>query len=176
MLPMPKHVTRAVGTEYATFRREQGALQGEIGAEIDLEKRRALELRKGIEAAEYMVLVSQRLANIDRVISDRKDSPQAALDEAEARAYNEQANELRQERESLLYPTLDTTLTPRDSVVNTSNAREPVENYLGNKEVTDARARRLARLNDAERQVEEENRESPQRGTPKGNESGDRSR
>jgi hypothetical protein len=94
----PEQATAA----YGAFHSEQEALQREIGGEPDPEQRRILELRKGIEVAEYMAITSQRLANLDRLMSGRYDTPGAALDEDRANAYREQASDLRDEREALL--------------------------------------------------------------------------
>jgi hypothetical protein len=88
--------------EHGAFRRYQENLRRGIAREADPEKRRLLELQKGIEAAEYMAITSERMAGITRVIAGRNDSSGAIVDDARAEAFTKEARELREERESLI--------------------------------------------------------------------------
>ena len=100
-------LARAAMAEYGTFHRQQEQLKGEIARETDPEKRKLLELRKEIEANEYMAITSQRLAGINRVVTGRNDSEQARRDEERAKAFAARASELRQERQELIQQGLE---------------------------------------------------------------------
>ena len=91
-------LARAAMTEYGTFKRQQEDLRKEIAATKDPQEREALELRRRIEGFEYMAITSERLAGISAVIGGREDAPTAVLDRERAKAYQEMANRLREER------------------------------------------------------------------------------
>jgi hypothetical protein len=88
--------------EYGSFIREQEVLRRQMMQESDPVKRRGIDLRKQIEAHDYMAITSQRLAGISATISGREDAPQARLDRARAAAYGERSAELRKERSELI--------------------------------------------------------------------------
>jgi MobA/MobL family len=95
-------LARAAMHEYAMFHRRQEQMREEIAKETDAEKRRIIELKRSIEGHEYMAITSERLAGMSAVITGRNDSPQAALDRDRARAYQERARELREDRSRLI--------------------------------------------------------------------------
>jgi hypothetical protein len=95
-------LARAAMQEYAMFHCRQEQMRLDIASESDPEKRRIIELKRTIEGQEYMAITSERLAGMSGVITGRSDSPQAALDRDRARAYQENARELREERSRLI--------------------------------------------------------------------------
>jgi MobA/MobL family protein len=170
-------LARAAMQEYAMFHRRQEQMREEIAKEQDdPEKRRIIELKRMIEGYEYMVITSERLADMSVVITGREDSPQAALDRDRARIYQEWARERREERSRLIEEqekrdranAADLQRTPgepaRPIVDNTrsnDNKREEVEEEdrqkgkLGKRregqvEMTDVKREKLARLAETE--------------------------
>ena len=111
-------LARAAMSEYAAFHKNQEKLRAETAREQDVEKRREIELRKQIEANEYMALTSNRLAEIaeynegpkkrvkrpemDEEEGAPKQKTQAEIDRERAKQYQQQANELREERSNLI--------------------------------------------------------------------------
>ena len=92
---------RAAMSEYGKFMKQQEGLTQQIVAAKTPEERRSLELRKEIEGCEYMVITSQRLAGMSRVVTGNRDSEQAQRDEVTANFYQARATELRAERAQL---------------------------------------------------------------------------
>ena len=97
-----KSLAAAALAEHARFAEQQEELRQRAAAEQDPEARRLLDLRREIEAADYMALTSNRLAAMGRVITGRDDSPEATRDQERARAYTEQAAELREQRAAII--------------------------------------------------------------------------
>ena len=91
-------LARAAMNEYGRFMKQQEALTKQIAEAKTPEDRRSLELRKEIEGCEYMVITSNRLAKMGRVIVGDMKSEQASRDETTAKFYQERASELRAER------------------------------------------------------------------------------
>jgi hypothetical protein len=95
-------LARAAMQEYAMFHRRQEEMRQEIAKEKDPGKRREIDLKREIEGCDYMAITSERLAGMSVAITGRNDSPQAGLDRDRARAYQERARELRDERGRLV--------------------------------------------------------------------------
>lgn len=95
-------LANAAMREYGMFLRGQEKMRAEIAREQDSGKRREIELRKEIEAHDYMAITSQRLSGISAVLAGREDAPQAVLDRDRAAAYRDRARELREERSRLI--------------------------------------------------------------------------
>ena len=95
-------LARAAMSEYAMFHRNQERLREQMAQERDPDQRRVIELRRAIEACEYMALTSERLAGISVAIVGRRDAPQAEADRARAADYRAQATALRAERMELI--------------------------------------------------------------------------
>lgn len=93
-----KSLARAAMNEYGRFMKQQESLTKEIADAKTPEERRSLELRKEIEGCEYMVITSNRLASMGRVVTGNMNSEQARRDETTAIFYQERATELRAER------------------------------------------------------------------------------
>ena len=91
-------LANAALAEGAAFKKEQEALRKEAAAEKDPEKRALIDLRRQIEAHEYMALTSQRLAGISATLAGREDNPIAQRDREQAAAHQARAKELRAER------------------------------------------------------------------------------
>lgn len=94
-------LARAAMNEYGRFAKQQEGLRQQIAEAKTPEERRTLELRKEIEGCEYMVITSQRLATMSRVVTGDRNSAQAQRDEGAAKFYQERATELRAERAAL---------------------------------------------------------------------------
>jgi hypothetical protein len=164
-------LSRAAMQEYAMFHRRQEKMREETAQEKDPEKRHLIELKRTIEGQEYMAITSERLAGMSVVITGRNDSPQAALDRDRARAYQEHARELREERSRLIEEreTRDRANTaapqrapgeamrPAETSKSNDNKREEEQQMAkvggrkeGPVEMTDAKREKLARLADTE--------------------------
>lgn len=94
-------LANAALAEGAAFKKEQEGLRKEAAAEKDPEKRALIELRRQIEAHEYMAVTSQRLAGLSATLAGREDSPIAQRDREQAAAHQARAKELREERSPL---------------------------------------------------------------------------
>jgi MobA/MobL family len=168
-------LARAAMQEYAMFHRRQEQMREEIAKEQDPEKRRIIELKRMIEGYEYMVITSERLAEMSVVITGREDSPQAVLDHARARAYHEWAQERREERSRLIEEqekrnranasdpqrAPDEPARPTETTRSNDNKREEAEDEerqkgkLGGRregpvEMSDAKREKLAKLAETE--------------------------
>lgn len=84
--------------EGAAFKKEQETLRKEAAAEGDPEKRALIELRRQIEAHEYMAATSKRLAGISAVLAGRESNPISEGDREAAKLHSERAKALREER------------------------------------------------------------------------------
>ena len=98
---------RAAMAEYGAFNRQQQQLAGGIAREADPEKRKLLELRKEIEANDYMAITSERLAGISRVVTGRNDNEHSRRDAGRAKEFRDRARELREERQELIRQRLE---------------------------------------------------------------------
>jgi hypothetical protein len=109
-------LARVATTEHALFCRGQQDLARQIAQEADPTKRRDFELRKEIEGYDYMIITSERLAKLNRIITGRgphdtegakwderrQDSADAQRDERWAKEWSVKVQELREERVRLL--------------------------------------------------------------------------
>lgn len=94
-------LARAAMAEYGSFARDREKLAEQIAKAKDPEERRGLELRRDIEAADYMAITSHRIASQSQVITGRRDSEQAIEFKERAAGYEAQAKELRAEFRAL---------------------------------------------------------------------------
>lgn len=88
-------LSRASMAEYASFRRDREELSRQIAAETDPDKRRTLELRQEIELCDYMTITSHRIAGQSEVIVGRSNTDEAVRQRAQAKEYEERAQQLR---------------------------------------------------------------------------------
>jgi hypothetical protein len=88
--------------EYSDFAKQQEKLSKEIAVAKTPDERKSLELRKEIEACDYMAITSERLAGMSRVITGDKNSKQAQRDEVTAAFYRDRGKELRAERAQII--------------------------------------------------------------------------
>jgi hypothetical protein len=91
----------AVGSEATEFRKEQDKLREQERATIDPEKRKLIELRRHIEACDFMALGSDRCAGISAVIIGREDNDVSNRDRERAGEWRSVGKQLRAEREDL---------------------------------------------------------------------------
>ncbi len=91
----------AVGIEATQFRKEQDALRTRERAEKDPEQRKLLELRRHIEACDYMAQANERLAAISGVIHGRRDNDTSNRDRERAAEWQRLGQGLRVERADL---------------------------------------------------------------------------
>ncbi len=96
-----RSLARAAMAEYGDFIRDREQLTQQIAKEQDPEARQALELRKQIEASDYMAITSHRIAGQSEVITGRRDSEEAVRFRERATEYEAQSKELRQEYRDL---------------------------------------------------------------------------
>ena len=106
-------LAKAAMAEYGALVRSQEQLRQQIAKEPDADKRRVIELRKEIEATDYMALTSERLGGISATIAGRSDPPQAILHYARGEMYAEQAAQLRDERAAASLVVRETELAGR---------------------------------------------------------------
>lgn len=90
-------LARSAMAEYGTFLRERENLDRQIAKASDPTERQKLELRKQIEAAEYMAITSERIATQSEVIVGQRNSPEAVKQRERAAAFQKEAQELRRE-------------------------------------------------------------------------------
>lgn len=93
-----RSLAKAAMSEYAMFNKQQQDLKAQVAAEADPEKKRMIELRRQIEAHDYMAITHERLAGIGRAISGR-DSEGAQQDDIAASRHRARGMELRAERD-----------------------------------------------------------------------------
>lgn len=91
----------AVGIEAAQFRKEQDALRARERNEKDPEQRKLLELRRHIEACDYMAQAHERMAAISGVIIGRRDNEVSNRDRERASEWKRLGQGLRAERAEL---------------------------------------------------------------------------
>lgn len=90
-------LARAAMAEYGSFMRDREKLARDIAQESDPRRRKMLELRRDIEAADYMAITSRRLAAQSEVIVGRSDTEEAVRQRTRAADFEAQARELRQQ-------------------------------------------------------------------------------
>jgi hypothetical protein len=90
-------LARSAMEEYRTFLQDRENLDRKIAKAEDPNERQALELRKRIEAAEYMAITSNRIAGQTEVIGGTNSKESAARERARAEAFQNEAKELRAE-------------------------------------------------------------------------------
>ena len=81
--------------EYGGFMRERQNLDRQISKTSDPQMRQGLELRKRIEAAEYMEITSKRIAGQSETITGQRNSPEAIRQRERAEGFHEEAQSLR---------------------------------------------------------------------------------
>lgn len=94
-------LARSSMAEYGAFLQERQNLDRQIARANDPETRQALELRKQIEAAEYMEITSNRIATQSEIIGGRSNTPEALKERARAAAFHKEAQALRKEYREL---------------------------------------------------------------------------
>jgi|HubBroStandDraft_1064217.scaffolds.fasta_scaffold01809_13 hypothetical protein len=94
-------LARSAMAEYGSFIRDREQFKQRIAREQDPEARKALELRRDIEAADYMAVTSRRIASQSEVIVGRRDSEEAVKFRERAGGYEAQSKELRQQYRDL---------------------------------------------------------------------------
>ncbi len=136
-------LARAAMAEYGTFKRQQEELRKEILKAKDPEQREALQLRQRIEGCEYMAVTSRRLAGISAAIAGREDSPIAVRDREQAKAWQDQADKLREQRAQ---QQADREKQGREQVAERlGDLRRGIEKGDRDGETTDAKATRISR-------------------------------
>lgn len=90
-------LARSAMAEYGAFLRDRESLDRQIARTADPLERQRLELRKEIEAAEYMAITSERIAGQSEIIVGKMNSPEAVKQRERAKVFQEQAQTLRQE-------------------------------------------------------------------------------
>lgn len=94
-------LARSAMAEYGAFLRDRENLERQIARTGDPVERRRLELRKEIEAADYMAITSERIAGQSEIIVGKMNSPEAVRQRERAKSFQEQAKTLRQEYREL---------------------------------------------------------------------------
>jgi hypothetical protein len=164
-------LSRAAMSEYGAFIRDREQLTQQIAREQDAEARRALELRKEIEANDYMAITSRRIAGQSEVITGRRDSEEAVRFREHADDYEAQSKELRQEYRDLATDRAARAADPnerqqQENQVQNSQSPQMAENNAAREagaagheasrgEMTDAKAARNAQIEEESRQFEE---------------------
>jgi hypothetical protein len=91
-------LAKAAMSEYQTFTKQQQELKGQAASEQDPEKKRMIEMRREIEAHDYMAITHERLAGISRAIT-RGDNDSAQKDDRDASRHRARSMELCAERD-----------------------------------------------------------------------------
>jgi hypothetical protein len=91
-------LAKAAMSEYQVFNKQQQGLKADAAKEQDPEKKRMIEMRREIEAHDYMAITHERLAGISRAIT-RGDNEIARKDDLDASRHRARGMELRAKRE-----------------------------------------------------------------------------
>lgn len=94
-------LARSAMAEYGAFLRDRENIDRLIARATDPMERKALELQKRIEAAEYMAITSNRIAAQSEIIVGRRNSEEAVYQRARAEAFQKEAKVLRKEFQEL---------------------------------------------------------------------------
>lgn len=164
-------LARAAMAEYGAFIRDRERLAQQIAQEQDAEARQALELRKEIEANDYMAITSHRIAGQSEIITGRHDSEEAVRFRERAAEYEAQSKELRQEYRDLATERAARAADPQElqqheAQAQNSQSSQPAENNASKEaemssneptkgEMTDAVAERIAKIREQRQQFEE---------------------
>jgi ATP-dependent exoDNAse (exonuclease V) alpha subunit len=97
-------LARAAMAEYAAFRLDREHLDGDIAKAADPTSRLQLQLRQKIEAAEYIAITDDRIAQQSEVICGRRDTVEAVRLRERAADFREEASELRRQYRELVGP------------------------------------------------------------------------
>ena len=92
-------LSEVVGLEGAMFQREQEKLKREAAREKDPDKRELIDLRRQIEANDYMAITSERLAAMSRIITGDRNSEELQRQQERAEYFAAEAIELRRQRQ-----------------------------------------------------------------------------
>ena len=178
-------LSRAAMAEYGAFIKDREQLTQKIAQEQDPEARRALELRKEIEANDYMAITSRRIAGQSEVITGQHDSEEAVRFRERAAEYEAQNKELRQEYRDLAEERAIRFADPQErqpekTQPQNSQPQQPVESSTAREaetpgqepardEITDPKAARIAQIREQAQQFEDaekerQNSQSPDRG------------
>jgi len=163
-------LARAAMAEYGAFIRDREQLTQQIASAQDAEARKTLELRKEIEANDYMAVTSRRIAGQSEVITGRHDSEEALRFRERATDYEAHSKELRQEYRDLAAERAARAAEPQErqqqeAQVPNSQSAQPAENSatkeaeardpeLPKGELTDAKAERIAKIREQGQQFE----------------------
>lgn len=164
-------LARAAMAEYGAFIRDREQLTRQIAQEQDAEARKALELRKEIEANDYIAITSRRIAGQSEIITGRHNSEEAVRFRERAAEYEAQSKELRQEYRDLATERAARAADPQElqqheAPAQNSQSSQPAENSAAKEaeapgqepekgEITDAKAARIAQIEEQSRQFEE---------------------
>jgi hypothetical protein len=83
--------------EYGSFKRDREDLNRQIAEEKDPGRRKTFELRRDIEAADYMSITSRRLASQSEIIVGRSNTDEAIRQREQAARFEAEAKELRRQ-------------------------------------------------------------------------------
>ena len=163
-------LARAAMAEYGEFIRDREQLTRQIAKEQDPEARQALELRKQIEASDYMAITSHRIAGQSEVITGRRDSEEALQFRERAADYEAESKQLRQEYRELATERAGRAAEPQErpeqeAQAANSQSPQPAENSatkeaetrdhdLAKDEITDTKAARIAKIREQGKQFE----------------------
>jgi hypothetical protein len=90
-------LARSAMAEYGSFKRDREDLTRQIAEERDPSRRRTLELRRDIEAADYMSITSHRIASQSEIIVGRSNTDEAVRQREQAAKFEAEAKELRRQ-------------------------------------------------------------------------------
>jgi hypothetical protein len=129
-------LARSAMAEYGTFLRDRENINHLIARATDPMERKALELQKRIEAAEYMAITSNRIAAQSEIIVGRRNSEEAVYQKARAEAFQKEARELRKEFRELQKTRLMQEQPGNPQTATNSHEPEPMveERVTGQKE------------------------------------------
>ena len=166
---------RAAMAEYGDFIRDRERLTQEIAKEQDPEARKALELRKEIEADDYIALGAHRIAQQSEDITGNHNSEEAVRFRERAAEYEAKSTALRQEYRDLATERAARAAEPEErpepeAVVPNTQSAQPTENAAAKEadardpeptkgEITDSKADRIAKIREQGRQFESAEKE-----------------
>ena len=93
-------LARAAMAEYGMFAKQRQALDAQIAKATDPQEREALQLRKEIEACDYMAITDKRIARLGEVLNGHE-TQDIKQQRDRASAYEEKAEGLREDYREL---------------------------------------------------------------------------
>jgi hypothetical protein len=125
-----RSLARAFMVEYGAFLRDREYIGRHIAQAEDPATRRALKLRRRIEAAEYLEITSNRIAEQSEIIVGRRNTDEAVKQRKRAATFREEAQGLREQYRELQMSHVLYRTEPLKPVAPKTSEPEPKEKLV----------------------------------------------